>query len=413
MRRSRTPVATPVVAAAVLAATFSSVSPAAASTEVDGASVRTWNEIAVTAIVSTTPPTPGPVGPLYLAYVHRAVHDAVQDLPHHASVPAAVAAAAHGVLVHYFPGQRGTLDERYAAELAAVPDGEAEDRGIAAGAQAAQTLIEDRRDDGLNGPALPLPTPGPGVWEPLPTEPPTTAAAASWLGTVEPFVLRSPSELRPGGPPALTSDRWARDFEEVKTLGSATSTVRTAAQTAAALFWADPPAVQSHRALRGWSVQESLDARETARLFALVNTASTDALIACADAKFHYDFWRPVGAIRRADTDGNPATVPDPAWSPLVPAPNFPDYPSNHACATTALATVVDALRGDRPFSLTVSSVRGTPPVEYPTTFTSAEQLIEEVGNARIWAGIHYRFSVEDGTAIGRAVGERVLCSDW
>jgi hypothetical protein len=408
MRRSRTPV----VAAAVLAVTFSSVSPAAASTEVDGASVRTWNEIAVTTIVSTTPPTPGPVGPLYLAYVHRAVHDAVRDLPHRASVPAAVAAAAHGVLVHYFPGQRGTLDERYAAELAAVPDGEAEDEGVAAGAEAAQSLIEDRRDDGLNGPALPLPTPGPGVWEPLPTEPPTTAAAASWLGTVEPFVLGSPSELRPGGPPALTSDRWARDFEEVKTLGSATSTVRTAAQTAAALFWADPPAVQSQRALRGYSVQESLDARETARLFALVDTASADALIACADAKFHYDFWRPVGAIRRADTDGNPATVPDPAWSPLVPAPNFPDYPSNHACATTALATVVDGLRGDSPFSLTVSSVRGTPPVEYPTTFTSAEQLIEEVGNARIWAGIHYRFSVEDGTAIGRAVGERVLCSD-
>ncbi|MGY1702650.1 vanadium-dependent haloperoxidase [Geodermatophilus sp. SYSU D00766] len=401
-----------VVAAAVLTATFASVSPAAASPPVDGASIRTWNEIAVTAITSTTPPTPGPVGPLYLAYVHRAVYDAVQGLPRRASVPAAVAAAAHGVLVTYFPGQQEVLDQRYTAELAAVRDGKAEDRGVAAGEEAARTLIEDRRDDGLNGPALPLPTPGPGVWEPLPTEPPTTAAAASWLGTVEPFVLGSPSELRPAGPPALTSDRWARDYEEVKTVGSASSTVRTAEQTAAALFWADQPAVQSQRALRGYSVQERLDAMETARLFALVNTASTDALIACADAKFHWNFWRPVGAIRRADTDGNPATVPDPAWSPLVPAPNFPEYPSNHACATTALATVVDALRGDSPFSLTVSSVRGTPPVEYPTTFTSAEQLIEEVGNARIWAGIHYRFSVEDGTAIGRAAARAVLESD-
>jgi hypothetical protein len=143
----------PPLVAAALSATFSSVSPAAASTEVDGASIRTWNEIAVTTIVSTTPPTPGPVGPLYLAYVHRAVYDAVRDLPHHASVPAAVAAAAHGVLVNYFPDQRGTLDERYAAELAAVPDGEAEDEGVAAGAEAAQTLIEVRRDDGLNGPA--------------------------------------------------------------------------------------------------------------------------------------------------------------------------------------------------------------------------------------------------------------------
>ncbi|MGY1671122.1 vanadium-dependent haloperoxidase [Geodermatophilus sp. SYSU D00710] len=401
-----------VVAAAVLTATFASVSPAAASPPVDAASIRTWNEIAVTAITSTTPPTPGPVGPLYLAYVHRAVYDAVQGLPRRASVPAAVAAAAHGVLVTYFPGQEEMLDQRYTAELAAVRDGKAEDRGVAAGAEAAQTLIEDRRDDGLNGPALPLPTPGPGVWEPLPTEPPTTAAVGSWLGTVEPFVLGSPSELRPAGPPALTSDRWARDYEEVKTVGSASSTVRTAEQTAAALFWADQPAVQSQRALRGYSVQERLDAMETARLFALVNTAGTDALIACADAKFHWNFWRPVGAIRRADTDGNPATVPDPAWSPLVPAPVFPEYPSNHACATTALATVVDGLRGNSPFSLTVSSVRGTPPVEYRTTFTSAEQLIEEVGNARIWAGIHYRFSVEDGTDIGRAVGERVLGTD-
>jgi hypothetical protein len=403
------------VAAAVLTATFQSVSPAAAhpaaAPDVDGASIRTWNEIAVASIVATTPPVPGPVGPLYLAYVHRAVYDAVLDLPHDASLPAAVAAAAHGVLVHYFPAQQGTLDERYAAELAAVPDGEAEASGVAAGAEAAAALIQERQDDGLNGPALPLPTPGPGVWEPLPTEPPTTAAAASWLGTVDPFVLEEPSQLRPDGPPALTSEEWARDYEEVKTVGSASSTVRTPEQTAAALFWADPPAVQSQRALRGYSAQEAMDATETARLFALVNTASTDALIACADAKFHYNFWRPIGAIRRADTDGNPATVPDPMWTALVPVPNFPDYPSNHACSTTAIATVIDALRGDSPFSLTVTSVRGTPPVEYPTTFTSAEQLIQEVGEARIWGGIHYRFSVDDGTAIGRAVGALVLCS--
>jgi hypothetical protein len=401
-----------VVAAAVMTATVQSASPAAASSDVDGSSIRTWNEIAVTSLVSTTPPTPGPVGPLYLAYVHRAVDEAVEDLSRSASVPAAVAAAAHRVLVYHFPAQQATLDARYAAELAAVPDGAAKERGVAEGTDAAMEMIEERRGDGLNGPALALPTPGPGVWVPFPTEPLTTAAAASWLGTVEPFVLESSSALRPDGPPSLSSDRWARDYEEVKTLGSATSTGRTAEQTAAALFWADPPAVQSQRALRGYSVQEGLDARETARLFAAVNTASTDALIACADAKFHFNFWRPFGAIRRADTDGNPATVPDPAWTSLVPVPNFPDYPSNHSCASTAIATVIDGLRGDSDFALTVTSVRGTPPVEYSTTFTSARQLIREVGNARIWAGIHYRFSVEDGTEIGRAVGRKVLGSD-
>jgi hypothetical protein len=402
----------PVVAAAVLTAAVQSASPAAASSDVDGSSIRTWNEIAVTSLVSTIPPTPGPVGPLYLAYVHRAIYEAVEDLSDSAAVPAAVAAAAHGVLVHYFPEQQATLDAKYTAELAAIPDGEVEDRGVAEGTEAATELIRERQDDGLNGPPLPLPAPGPGVWAPFPTEPPTTAATASWLGTVEPFVLGSPSELRPDGPPALSSDRWARDYEEVKSLGSAASTVRTAEQTAAALFWADPPAVQSQRALRGYSVQEDLDATETARLFALVNTASTDALIACADAKFHFNFWRPFGAIWGADTDGNPATVPDPAWTSLVPTPNFPEYASNHSCASTAIATVIDGLRGHSDFSLTVTSVRGTPPVEYSTTFTSAGQMIREIGNARIWAGIHYRFSVEDGTEIGRAVGTKVLRSD-
>ena len=171
--------------------------------------------------------------------------------------------------------------------------------------------------------------------------------------------------------------------------------------------------MQSQRALRGYSVQEKLDATETARLFALVNVASADALIACADGKFHFNFWRPIGAISAGDTDGNPATVPEPGWTSLVPTPNFPEYPSNHSCSTTAIASVIDGLKGDAPFTFTVTSVRGTPPALADThTFTSAEQLIREVGNARVWAGIHWRFSVEEGTAIGREVAERVLRAD-
>ena len=218
-------------------------------------------------------------------------------------------------------------------------------------------------------------------------------------------MLRSPSEFRPSGPPALTSDRYARAFREVKVHGSSTSTVT--AETDVAKFWSDPPAVQSQRALRLYADRRDLDARATARLFALTNTASADALIACADAKFRYNFWRPFSAVPLAGRDGNPVTGPDRTWTPVIPTPNFPEYPSNHGCATTAIVTVIDALDGSAPFRLTMTSVNA--PNRPTKTWTSAQQVIREVGNARVWGGIHFRFSVEAGTAIGRAVAARVL----
>jgi len=167
--------------------------------------------------------------------------------------------------------------------------------------------------------------------------------------------------------------------------------------------------VQSQRALRGYSVQKNLDALDTARLLALADTASADALIACADAKFFYNFWRPFSAIPGGDTDGNNATVDDDAWKPLVkPTPNFPEYPSNHSCSTTAMVTVLDGLDGRSPFSYTMSSV-----VTGATrTFTSAQQVISDVADGRVWGGLHFRFSTDAGTVIGRAVGEKVLRSD-
>jgi hypothetical protein len=217
-------------------------------------------------------------------------------------------------------------------------------------------------------------------------------------------VLRSPSQFRPPKPPALTSARYARDFQEVKIHGSLTSTVT--AEKNVAQFWSDPPAVQSQRALRLYADRRNLDAKATARLFAMVNTASTDALIACADAKFHYNFWRPFSAVPLAGGDGNPATRPDGSWTPAIGTPNFPEYPSNHGCATTAIVLVIDALDGSSPFRFTMTSEVSPRATK---TFTSAEQVIREVGNARIWGGIHFRFSVQAGTTIGRAVAARVL----
>jgi hypothetical protein len=229
--------------------------------------------------------------------------------------------------------------------------------------------------------------------------------ASSWLGNVRPFVLRNGAQLRPAGPPDLTSKRWARDYNETRLLGSATSTVRTAEQTEVARFWSDPPLVQNQRALRAYTESERLGTMPTARLFALADTASADALIACWDSKYHFEFWRPFSAIPAGDTDDNADTPADPAWLPLLTTPNFPEYPSAHSCSTTAIATVVAALAPSHRLDLTMdSTTTGT-----SHHFSSVRQLTAEVANARVWAGLHWRFSTEDGTRIGRAVARSVL----
>jgi hypothetical protein len=395
----------PVIAAVVLTAGLQSMSPAAAQQNSGADSVRDWNRVAVETLGSFAPPSaiPAPVQPVYLAYVHRAVYDAVDHLPRGASFTAAVTAAAHGVLSHYFPARQSALDAAYDSWLE-VSDGRAEALGLAFGERAARTLIEQRAEDGLNGPAVAPPDYLPGVW----TSESGSPAAASWLGTVDPFVLRSPSQFRPGPPPALTGSRYAADFVEVKTLGDKFSTVRTADQTDTALLWGEPPAPQSQRALRLYAQARSLGALATARLFALANTASADALIACADAKFTYHFWRPFSAIPAAAGDGNPATTAQPGWTSRVPTPNFPEYPSNHSCTTTAVARVIDGLDGGRAFSVTVIRGPEAAPLD-SETFRSADQMIANVADGRVWGGLHYRFSTDAGTRIGNAVAATVL----
>lgn len=240
----------------------------------------------------------------------------------------------------------------------------------------------------------------------MPT-PPNTIGVSSWLGAIHPFVLRSAAQFRPPGPPALTSARWAADYNETRLYGSATSTVRTPAQTEVAQFWADPPYVQNQRALREFTENRGLDALQTARLFAMTDTAASDALIACWDTKFHYNFWRPVTAIPAGDKDNNPATPGDPTWQPLLVTPNHPEYASAHGCATTAMFTVLAGLfsrHGDR-LDIDMHSVTtGT-----THHFSSVHQLIGEVANARVWGGLHWRFSTLAGERIGSSVAQVVL----
>jgi hypothetical protein len=380
------------------------------------ASVAAWDAIGIRAFAAAglTPAE----GHVLFAYSAIAVYDSVMaidggyrpfanrvDAPQGASVTAAVAAAAHRVYAHYLPAQAATiLDPAYAEALAAIPEGRAKTDGVRTGETVADLLIAQRADDGFRAPASYTPPnpPIPGVW--LPTAP--SPAAGTYLPFMRPFSLRSPDEFRPNGPPPLSSKRWARDYNETKELGSSTSTTRTAEQTVAARFWAEAPIQQQHGALRKFVRDRGLDVVDAARFLAIVDVVFADANIACFDAKYHYAFWRPITAVRAGDTDGNDATVGDPAWSPLLPAtPNHPEYPSAHACVTPGGGRVISRFLGTDDIDFTVPSLTGLG----DRHFDQVKDLEYDVNNARIWGGIHYRFSVEDGTVVGKKTADQVL----
>jgi hypothetical protein len=291
----------------------------------------------------------GAEGHVIFAYVAIAVYDSVMaveggyrpfavevDAPAGASAEAAVAAAAHRILVHYLPAQATTiLDPAYTASPATIADGRAKLDGIAVGEQVADLVIAMRAGDGFRAAVTYTPPdpPVPGAW--IPTAP--TPPVGTYLGRMRPFSLDSADQFRPDGPPALDSKKWARDYNEVKEIGSSASTTRTDEHTQAARFWAEPPVQQARGSFRTFVSDHELDVVEAARFMAMISVVYADALIACFDAKYQYAFWRPITAIRAGDTDGNDATVRDPAWSPLLPVtPNHPEYPSAHSCATPA-----------------------------------------------------------------------------
>jgi hypothetical protein len=222
---------------------------------------------------------------------------------------------------------------------------------------------------------------------------------------VEPLALKSPSQIRLPGPDALDTDAYARDFAEVKAYGSKDGSARTAAQTETAMFFNFNSVLQYQMGLRDQVTRRGLNIVASARAFALLDTAAADALIACWRAKYDYAYWRPVTAIRLADTDGNPATAPDPGWTPLVPTPPYPEYTSGHACITGAASHTFDYLFGDGPLDLDLySDVTKT-----TRHYDSAVALDEEAMNARIWLGLHFRKAMTDGNRLGHAVSERAL----
>jgi len=350
-----------------------------------------------------------------MAIVHATIYDVVvaieggyrpyaitPTVPPNTSLDAAVATAAHRVLVGRFPDQQASLNDVYLAYLNGIPDGQAKSNGIQVGEEVGVGMLLLRANDGLDSivPYVQRP-PGPGVYEPT--------APATPLGTrmprVLPLALKYASQFRPNGPPALHSGEYAKDFNEVKDGGRVDSAVRSAEQTAVARFWTDHDLPQWNRNLLRLAEARGLTAIETARMLAIAHVAGGDAMVGCFDAKYHYLSWRPIHAIQRADTDGNAHTAPDRAWQPLLPTPNHPEYPSAHACHTTAIAEALESFFGPGRLRVSLDSLV-TGETRYYTRFA---EVVAEVNNARVWAGFHFRYSQEDGSRLGRNVARFVV----
>lgn len=353
---------------------------------------------------------------MWFAYTHLAMYDAVNSIgggfqpylfstepPAGANEDAAAVAAAHDVLVHYFPSQQSSLDADETASLAAISDTPNDiAAGVTVGEASAQALIQARANDGLLAPVIYTPGSGPGVWQPTP--PAYAPAASPWLGQMTPFTMSSADQFFPkDGPPKLKSKTWIRDYNETKSLGDVNSTTRTADQTEIGLFYTEHPPQQYARAFRGLIAQEGLDTADSARLMAMLWAGLGDSVIGCWNAKFSYSFWRPITAIRAGG--GNTKLVGDANWNPLAATPPHPEYPAAHGCATGAVADVLAGFFGTHKVHFVVDSL-----VTHTThTFENTNDLVKEVENARIYAGFHYRHSVNDGRILGGKVASQLL----
>jgi len=314
-----------------------------------------------------------------------------------ASTEAAVAAANRATLTALVPVQQAAIDKAYQEALATLPDTPAKTAGIAVGEQAATALLALCANDGFDAPDSYRPYTTPGAYVPT-----TLPDIAHWPGR-KPWTLTSADQFRPGPPPSLTSAVWARDYNEIKALGAKQSTQRTAEQTVIARFWEARVPTIYLPVVRSVAMAPGREITQNARLLAVATQAMDDALIAVADAKYHYNFWRPITAIRNGDSDGNDATERDASWVPLIDTPMHPEYPCAHCILSATVATVLYAEVGPG----TMPTLRATSPTApgMERSWTTIEEFMQEVANARIYDGVHYRNSTEVGTAMGKQVG--------
>jgi membrane-associated phospholipid phosphatase len=384
--------------------------------------VTDWNNAALQAIKADR--TPPPRASRGLAMLHAAVYDVVNGFdrsfepylvkkkaPHTASVEAAVAAAARAVLVQLYPAQQASFDAAYNAAIAAIPANKSRSEGIEWGESVAEAILAARENDGANTVVSYTPGAAPGNWQPTP--PAFAPALLPQWPLVKPFAMTSGSQFQPPAPPALGSAMYAFDFNLTKEVGDLNSATRTAEQTTIARFWADgagtvtPPGHWNVIA-RELAIRRGLSPAENARLFALLNTAEADAAICAWDAKYADDFWRPVTAIRAADTDGNPATDPNPAWTPLLVTPPFPECTSGHSTFSGAAATVLARFFGSDaiPFATTSEDLPGV-----TRSFSSFWEAAQEAGISRVYGGIHFMTANHLGLSSGARIGSYVMDS--
>ncbi|SOD42002.1 vanadium-dependent haloperoxidase [Nitrosovibrio sp. Nv4] len=374
--------------------------------------VTDWNRVAGDIVVNAK------LGPLpadrVLAIVHAAIYEAVNAITRRypddpsdglklkaaqgASVDAAIASATRATLLELAPSGQAAIEAAYHAALASIAGGPAKTQGIVIGEKAAAAILVRRANDGIAAGETYRPHTSPGVYVPT-----VIPEAPHWL-QIKPWLMTSASQFRPGPPPSLTSELWARDYNEVKTLGSKHSTRRSAKQTAIAHFWEEVMPPIYHGIVRSVAEVPGREITQNARLFAMVTQASNDALIAVFDAKYHYGFWRPVTAIRNGDIDGNDATERDPSWLSFVDTPMHPEYPCAHCIVSGAVGAVLQAEigAGRVPLLTTTSSAAGG----IARSWTGIDDFVQEVANARIYDGVHYRNSAEVGTAMGKQIGE-------
>lgn len=356
--------------------------------------------------------------PITLALLHLAMYDAVHAVtggralystPPVVSRPASAEAAAieagYRVLSAEFPSRQSTFDGVRQDLLGMLPVAAATHNGVEVGAAVARRLLAVRANDGRNASVPYAPDPAPGVWRPTP--PGFLPANSGFLGLVTPFTMEHPAQFRPAGPPALDSKRWAEDYEKVRTLGASDDSARTTDQTATAMFWEPLAGTVWPAAIRRLAREQALDLAASAHFQAVAFAAFADSLIACWDAKFHYGFWRPVTAIRRGEIDGNPSTDPDPAWEPLAITPPFPEYPSGHTCATAAVAHAIEDYFPHDVLIPARNVVSG-----HERFYRRAKDVVDEVIEARMLIGVHFRSANEDGAEIGRRIARQIR-SRW
>ncbi|MEA3021586.1 MAG: hypothetical protein QOK01_438 [Alphaproteobacteria bacterium] len=372
--------------------------------------ITDWNEKAVAFVTPRMVPA---AGQRVVAIMQVAMFDAVNSIePRYrpyliqlpaaatASKEAAAAAAAGTVLTGLYP-QDADLKSMLAAYLATIPNSDAKSEGIRLGESVAAKILEARAKDGADAPDTYRYKTKPGVYVPTPI-----TVSSTW-GNVTPFALASASQFRPEPPVALKSDQWATDYKEIKELGNKTSTKRSVRQTEDARFWLITGPQSSEPLVRQIAAAKKMSLIDCARFMALTSVAGADAGIAVFDAKYHYEFWRPITAIRNGDTDDHPATERDESWQPIDNTPMHPEYPCAHCIISGAIASAVEAALG----TADIPEVAMTSPTAPGVThrWTNIRAYNDEVSHARIWAGFHYRFSVRVGQDMGRKIGQYVV----